>query len=461
MKKKNLLYIFADQWRRHALGYASEDPVITPNMDAFCKESFVFTQAVSTYPLCSPHRASLLTGKYPTSCGMWTNCKPGLPETLMLKPQEICISDVLKENDYSTAYIGKWHLDASELCFGENPPSGASLWDAFTPPGERRHGFGFWHSYGAMDDHISPHYWENSNKKICLEEWSPTHETHVALDYLNSRDPSKPFCMFLSWNPPHPPYHLLPEELEKTWSERPLTFRENVPEEMRQDREYQKNLRQYFAAAEGLDREFGRIIQYLKDSNLFEDTLVVLSADHGDCMGSHGLYGKNIWYEESIGIPLIMGGGGVLKGESDLLFASPDHAPTLLGFLGFTPPDSMEGRDFSELLRGNAVIDPPKSAFLCMIPGMPAMVYAYRKLGLDNKCFGWRGLRTSEYTYIVDNGTMPGEPQRRWLYHNQKDPFQLEPTQLIQGSLEDTVFEEQLIPYLNRLNDGFLLERNQ
>ena len=88
-KQKNLLYIFADQWRAHAVGAAGEDPVATPNMDRFAQESMSCTNAISTYPLCSPHRAALMTGKYPTSCGMWTNCKIGLDEVVMLKPQEI------------------------------------------------------------------------------------------------------------------------------------------------------------------------------------------------------------------------------------------------------------------------------------------------------------------------------------------------------------------------------------
>ena len=91
MKKKNLLYIFADQWRAQAIGAAGEDHVSTPHMDRFAGESMAFDHAVSTYPLCSPHRASLLTGKYPYCCGMWTNCKIGLDETVMLKPQEVTI----------------------------------------------------------------------------------------------------------------------------------------------------------------------------------------------------------------------------------------------------------------------------------------------------------------------------------------------------------------------------------
>lgn len=116
-KRPNLLYVFLDQWRYQAMGYAKEDEVCTPHMDSFARESLDCTEAVSTFPLCSPHRASLLTGKYPFSVGMWTNCKIGLSEILMLKPQETCIGNVLKDTGYHTGYIGKWHLDASEQNF--------------------------------------------------------------------------------------------------------------------------------------------------------------------------------------------------------------------------------------------------------------------------------------------------------------------------------------------------------
>ena len=96
----NLLYVFADQWRAHGVGKTGEDPVYTPNIDRFTAESMECTNAVSTYPLCSPHRAALFTGKYPFSCGMWTNCKIGLDEVVMLHPQEVTITDVLHDAGY-------------------------------------------------------------------------------------------------------------------------------------------------------------------------------------------------------------------------------------------------------------------------------------------------------------------------------------------------------------------------
>lgn len=456
MGKKNLLYIFADQWRKTAIGMEGKEQVYTPNIDEFARESKVFDNAISTYPLCSPHRAALMTGKYPYSCGMWTNCKIGLDETVMLKPQELTIANVLKEEGYATAYVGKWHLDASELNFTANPESGAINWDAYTPPGERRQGFDFWYSYGAMDKHLNPHYWQDTHDKIEPGKWSPEVETDVALDYLEKRDKSKPFCMFISWNPPHPPYDKIPKKYIDLYDNIPL--QENVPKEMREDQDYLKTLKEYYGAIAGLDENFKRLLDYLKNNQLDEDTIVVLSADHGDMMGSHGLMGKNIWYEESINIPFIIRGKGIHTGRTDCLFSSIDHMPTLLDLLDVDIPETVQGQSFLSILH-NEQMDEPETAFLSMIPGMPSLIEPYRKRGLNHKAFGWRGLRTKKYTYIIDNGCHPDDNQKRYLYDNQKDPYQLSPINLSIDDEQCKKYDGHINEYLQKIKDPFLLER--
>lgn len=455
--KKNLLYIFADQWRAQAVGAAGEDDVRTPHMDQFAGESMAFDNAISTYPLCSPHRASLLTGKYPYSCGIWTNCKTGLDETLMLKPQEITISDVLHREGYATAYIGKWHLDASENNFYQKPESCAEGWDAYTPKGERRHHFDYWYSYGAMDDHLTPHYWQDSSRQIKRSQWSPEHETDVAIRYLENREKQKPFCMFLSWNPPHPPYDLLPANYQKNYENRLLKFRDNVPEEWKSSLDFQKKFKEYYGAVEGLDVNFGRIMDYLKYEHLDQETIVVLSADHGDCMGSHGLMGKNIWYEEAIRIPCYIRGPGIKPGHTDTLFASQDHMPTLLELLGADIPLTVQGVSLAACTRGEKMEQEPDSVFLSMIPGMPDMVEQYRKLGMNHKSYGWRGLRTKYHTYVADHGTSPGNSLQRLLYDNVKDPFQMNPVLLDYGDNRAIYYDRILHRYLKQINDPFLL----
>ena len=457
-KKPNLLYVFLDQWRYHAMECTGEDPVHTPHMDTFAKESLDCREAVSTFPLCSPHRASLLTGKYPFSLGMWTNCKIGLSEVLMLRPQETCIGNVLKENGYHTGYIGKWHLDAAEQNFQQNPVSGARDWDAYTPPGERRQGFDYWLSYGACDNHLDPHYWADTPRQIKPGCWSPEFETDKALEYMEEqKGEEEPFALFVSYNPPHLPYELVPDKYYKQYENMPVHFRKNVPPEKRTP-EMETITRQYFAAITGVDEQFGRILQYLRDHHLEEDTLVVLSADHGEMLGSHGRMSKNVWYEESIHIPLyIRQKGQVPLGVYKELLASPDHMPTLLGLLDIPVPDTCQGFNHAPCIRGEAD-NAPKQAFLCSYPGMPEMVAAYEKKGRNSKCYGWRGIRTQRHTYVVNHGYTPGEMQVRLLYDNEKDPYQMSPlviTELNQDLVQE--YEARLREYLDMQQDPFLL----
>ncbi|QUI22235.1 sulfatase [Vallitalea pronyensis] len=465
MKKKNILYIFADQWRKKGMGFEGE-PVATPAMDKFASESMVFDHAISTYPLCSPHRGALMTGKYPYSLGLWTNCKIGLDEVVMLKPQEVSIANVLKKEGYATAYIGKWHLDGSEKNFQDTPESGADNWDAYTPKGERRQGFDYWCSYGAMNAHLDPHYWQDNNKKVKPKIWSPEFETNLALDYLENRDQDKPFCMFISWNPPHPPLDKVPDKYLKTIHQHQLMA--NVPDTLKNDPAYIKRVEQYYGAIAGLDHNFGRIMAYLKEHNLVENTIVVLSADHGEMLGAHGRTGKNIWYEESINIPFIIRGGGIKAGRTDVLFSSIDHMPTLLDLLGIDIPSTVHGRSFKHVLmhpsnradkQQDTVEDEPKSIFLSMIPGLPELVEPYRERGLNNKAFGWRGLRTKTHTYVVDNGCHPEDKQVRYIYHLKDDPLQLNPEMVSQDDSRCMAYDHVLRGYLAKIKDPFLLNR--
>jgi arylsulfatase A-like enzyme len=423
--KKNLLYIFADQWRYHAIGCANEDPVKTPNMDNFSKDCCKFTNAISTYPLCSPHRAALFTGKYPLNCGFWTNCKTGLSISPTLSPQEITISDVLKKAGYNNSYIGKWHLDSSTLNYRQESDTDCKNWDCMTPPGERRHNFDYWHSYGAMDQHLHPHYWENDNKLIQIDKWSVEHETDVLLNYLDKqKNFDKPFFSVLSWNPPHPPYDQVPQKyLDKV--DNNITFRANVSIEWKSNKENIAKYKEYFAAVCGLDEQFGRIISYLKANNLYDNTTIVLSSDHGDCMGSHDRIGKNIWYEESINIPLYIKDSRLKSKTCDELIESCDQMPTLLDLLDVEIPNTVNGKSIVNVVNKN--ISGKDYAFLCMLPGMPNLVEPFLKQGLNPKSYGFRGLRTKTFTYIIDNGLNPNEKQIRYFYDNKNDKYQMNP----------------------------------
>lgn len=429
-------------------------------MDQFAKEGVVCSNAVSTCPLCSPARASLLTGKHPLSTGIFTNCKTG--SNIRLQDAEICISDVLKENGYQTGYIGKWHLDEPELNHTANPPSGARNWDAYTPPGPRRHGFDFWYAYNACDEHLTPHYWSSSKKSIKLEKWSPIHETDVALDFLDKRDPCKPFALYLSWNPPHSPYDTAPEKYKALYENKRLVKRGNVklgnnvmhhtfePVPMHEEA-FIKLQKDYYAAITGLDDQFARIYDYLKVQNLLENTIVVLTADHGEMLTSHALMGKHVWYEESIGIPLAIRGGTLEPRTLNTVIGTPDIAPTLLSLLDIPIPSSMEGVDCSSFIITGSE-DSRKVAYLASCPGRELFLKEFAQASLDPRSFGWRAVRTQTECYVVEVGYKTTPHLKRYLYNLETDPLQLDP-EILQ---EAHPYEDLLRTWMIEQNDKFI-----
>ncbi|MDO5551005.1 MAG: sulfatase, partial [Lachnospiraceae bacterium] len=402
---------------------------------------------------------SLMTGKYPLSIGLWTNCKIGLEEVIMLKPQETCIGNVLKDHGYRTGYIGKWHLDASEQNFTSHPESGARDWDAYTPPGERRQGFDYWLSYGACDEHLDPHYWEDTPKQIRPGKWSAEYETDKAIQFIKaSQGKDEPFALFLSYNPPHLPYELVPDRYYQKFRNLPIPWRDNVPEEKRTP-EMEVIARQYFAAVHGIDEQFGRVMEALKEAGLEEQTLVALSSDHGEMMGSHGLMSKNIWYEEAVHIPLILRQKGRIQpGTCPVLAASPDHMPTLLQLLELPVPDTCEGYGHGASILNGQDPDAPEWMFLCSYPGGADMVGEFARRGMTHKAYGWRGILTERYTYVACNGYAPDAAPSELLYDRKQDPFQMNPRIIQEDETDEmvAVMRQRLEAYLEKLKDPFL-----
>ena len=413
--------------RQHAVGFAGQDPVITPNLDAFAAEGLALTNSVSNRPVCSPYRAMLLTGMYPHSNGVLTNCNSNtVSHRNYLRADDRCLSDVLHDHEYSQGYIGKWHLDppSEQHEFTEGPREDGIVWDSFTTP-ERRHSVDFWYSYGCCDKHLDPHYWRTGatiEERIDPGEWSVKHETDVAIDFIRNpgalyRNPDKPFSLIISHNPPHMPFEQVPGKYVDQYGEatsESLLTRPNVDFNGEHGgdvaREHGKN---YFAAITGVDDQFGRLLKCLEEEGLKEDTIVVFTSDHGEMMGSHGRYSKTIWYDESLLVPFIIRWPGHIQpGVDDLLLSTPDLMPTLLAMMGCADdiPDAVEGTDLSEAFLGGACTRPKSALYLNVDPKYPEG--------------GLRGIRTHRYTFVIDRDR--GRPDEYVLHDNQNDPYQLE-----------------------------------
>jgi arylsulfatase A-like enzyme len=423
----NLVFVFPDEMRQQATGCMRADPVITPNLDRLAREGLVLTHAVSNTPVCSPYRAMLLTGRWPHATGVLSNVRgPTVPYGNYLKPHERCISDVLHDAGYRCGYIGKYHLDPpdpSQDGYAEGPRRSGHRWDAWTPPGERRHGFDFWHSYGCCDRHMDPHYWTTDatlEEPIHPRQWSSQHETDVAVSYIRNedgqqRDPSQPFCLFVSYNPPHMPFHQVPERYVEMYGDAgapDLLNRPNVKLEG-EGEQAARHAKNYFASVTGVDDQFGRILAALDDAGLADDTIVVFSSDHGEMMGSHGRMHKGVWYDESLLIPFIIRWPGrIAAGErDDLLLSVPDTMPTLLSMMGLGDriPPAVQGRDLSGALLGRTDTHRPTAAPYIMAPP-------------EAPADGMRGLRTHRYTLTAER-TPQGVAYQ--LFDSREDPYQM------------------------------------
>lgn len=455
----NLVYIFPDQYRQQAVGCMNQDPVSTPNLDRLASTGKVLTHAISNFPVCSPYRAMLFTGQYPFTNGVYGNCYNKTAELgIELNENAHCFSDVLHDNGYDCGYIGKLHLDSpreENIPYTEGwrgTPGEGTYWDAYTPPGPRRHGFSFWHSYGCCDQHITPHYWENDaavNERIDVQEWSVKHETDVAIDFIKNtdnryRDKEKPFALFVAYNPPHTPFNQVPDTYREIYADSSpddLLNRPNVQPEGK-GALAPEAVADYFAAVTGIDENIGRILDRLDAEGEAENTIVIFTSDHGEMMGSHGRMHKNVWYNESMLVPFIIRWPERIQpGTDDLLLSVPDIMPSLLNLLGLQAhiPETTEGLDLGDALLDKTADRPESAFYMNIIPFNPAES-------------GARGIRTHQYMYAVqrENGT-----EKTFLFDCQADPYQLNNIAADKPAIMSKL-ESELQQRLSAANDPWL-----
>ena len=385
----NLLFVFADQLRAQTLGYAGCPDIDTPNFDAFAAESVNYANAVSSYPVCSPYRGILVTGKYPLSTGMLLN-------DLHLNEDSTSIAQAFNGAGYTTGFIGKWHLDGN----------GRS---AYIPP-ERRQGFEYWKVLECTHIYNNSKYYAGDDPtQLTWPDYDAYSQTDDAIEYLNDRAADqKPFALFLAWGPPHNDYRTGPTNLVAKYDAMELEYRANVSSNLSTTQKL--NISGYYAHTEAIDISFGRLMETLAANGLDQNTIVVFTSDHGDMLYSNGLTLKQRPQDESIRVPFLIRVPGNTPKTIDVPLGTPDIMPTLLGLSQITIPSSCEGQDLSDEILGN--VAPPGDRAVLILNPTPA--------GATSSLDEWRGVRTSRYTYVCKHGSVP------WLlYDNETDPYQM------------------------------------
>ncbi len=389
----NVVFIIADQWRAQAFGFAGDPNVKTPNLDRFEGECVNFTQAVAGMPVCSPTRASLLTGQRPQTHGIFLNDVP-------LDPGAVTIAKEFKAAGYETGCIGKWHVDAH----------GRS---SYIPP-ERRQGFDYWKVCECTHSYNNSLYYADGPERLKWDGYDATAQTRDAQTYLQDHAASaKPFLLWLAWGPPHNPYGIAPEKYRAMYSPEKIELRGNVPADARDAA--RKDLAGYYAHCSALDDCIGDLLRTLQETHLTERTIVVFTADHGDMLESQGQQRKQRPWEEAARVPMLFhlpAALGIQQRRVDGTINTEDVMPTLLSLCGRPIPKSVEGFDFSGYMRGGA--DPSGGATIVRCIS-PFGEFTRPKGGRE-----YREIRTAHYSYARD---LDGP----WLlYDNEKDPWQMD-----------------------------------
>jgi arylsulfatase A-like enzyme len=423
-RKPNVVYILTDQWRAQAFGYAGDPNVKTPAIDQLAAEGVNFKNAVSVAPICTPHRAALLTGRFPTTTGMIMN-------DIYLPSGELCMAEIFKEAGYHTGYIGKWHLDAH----------GRS---SYIPP-ERRQGFDYWKVLECTHNYNDSKYYDNNNPNIkTWKGYDAYAQTDDACAYIKDKATAEePFLLFLSLGGPHFPHGSAPKNFKALYPVDQIKLRPNVPKN--QQAQARREAQGYYAHCTAIDTCIPKIKEAISDAGIEDNTILIFTSDHGEMLGSHNMrpFTKHVPWDESVCIPFLLSYPPLTGSKGRVIetpINTPDILPTLLGLAGIPLPDTFDGEDLSELIR-----TPGKE-----IEGRVALVVQVVHDGLGRQVPLYRALRTSRYTYAR---SLKGP----WLlYDNQNDPYQ---TNNLVGNIEHKELAErldaQLLAKLAKNRDAF------
>lgn len=349
-KPRNVIFILIDDQRFDALGFLKSQSFIkTPNLDRLAKGGAYLKNAFVTTSLCSPSRASILTGLYAHKHQVVDNNNP-------VSKDLIFYSQYLQQIGYETALVGKWHMGGN-----------------FDDP---QRGFDYWVSFKGQGSYLPEKNGLNVNGKHVAQKGYITDElTDYALDFLMNRKKNKPFMLYLSHKAVHG--NFIPAERHKGMFENysfnpPPNMRvgsqEGAPMWLQNQRNswhgveypYHSNLdigeyyKRYAETLYGVDESVGRILDYLKKQGLLESTLIIYMGDNGFQFGEHGLIDKRTAYEASIRVPMLAYCPDLIKPGTVIkdVVANIDIAPTILEAAGLKAPSYMDGLSFLPQLEG-------------------------------------------------------------------------------------------------------------
>jgi arylsulfatase A-like enzyme len=352
----NIIFILNDDQRYDAMGFL--DPALkTPNMDRIAREGVYFPNAFVTTALCSPSRASILTGQYMHNHGIADN-------NIKFRPGTFFFPMALQAAGYRTAFIGKWHMGGH----GDDPQPGFDRWISFKGQGE----------YLPDNGNGVRHTLNIDGQRVERKGYITDELNNFALDWLKQQNDQQPFFLYLSHKAVHADF--IPADRHKdTLSANAIKLPDSMadtPENYEGKPRWTKDQRnswhgvefpyhstmdvvdfklRYNQTLRAVDDGIGEILATLKKRGMLENTIIVMMGDNGFLFGEHGMIDKRSAYEESMRVPLIAFGGGMKGGRVvNEIVANIDIAPTFLALAGATEPQGVrfDGMSYADLLMG-------------------------------------------------------------------------------------------------------------
>ena len=360
---RNVVFILSDDHRYDFMGFHPNAPEFlqTPALDRLAAEGAHVRNAFVTTSLCSPSRASILTGQYAYRHEVVDNSRP-------IRKDAVFFPELLQQAGYRTGFIGKWHMGGHT----DEPQKGFNRWVSF--PGQ-----------GVYYDPVL----NVDGKRESVKGYITDILTDHALRFLSEQDSGKPFFLYLSHKAVHAEFHPAERhrgryadvplkypptmaDTERNYRDKPKWVREQrfgwhgVDYMYHGDFSFDTFYRRYAETLLALDEGVARVLAQLEKQGLARSTLVVYMGDNGFSFGEHGLIDKRHAYEESIRVPMLAWAPGLIPPGTkvDPMVLNVDVAPTLLEFAGVPKPRSMDGRSFLPMLKGGAAARDWRTSFV-------------------------------------------------------------------------------------------------
>lgn len=417
----NILVLFADQLRPFELGCHGHPVVKTPNIDRLASLGVRFDVACTNNPVCTPARSTLISGQYGRTCtGMLGCC--GNPSDRRSKFPDTTLPELLSigYDGYETFACGKWHIEPNPLRLG------------------------FEHAFYPLVNHLNvgQTYFDGTGKASVVEGYCPDTEVETSCDFIR-KPRQRPFFLYHNMALPHMPFFDVPQRYLEKYSPEQAVLRPNVFREgqlwhdehamkvywtnwlymEKVDPKYdvlpkgfdlRKMTALYYGMITAVDDQVGAILDCLEETGQLENTVILLTSDHGENLGSHWLWNKISVNDEAVRIPFIIACPSTLKPQvvTRHVASLVDVAPTLLSLAGRPVPAHLQGRDLSPILRGETGTIEDGGAII-------------------ENLFGEIAIRTPDHLFSIMTRSRPEGPQREVVDEESlffdmcNDPYQL------------------------------------